>query len=188
MMFRMWLPLVPAIIIEMNQSERGEAELVTYDCSHSRVRYVEVGRLLTDPGTRQAPPDPGLTTRRSPGHKAGPGASWSPGSSGPYGACGRGRAWPVVGADPHRGHHGGGVEPREHHRVRGHRVQVGLVGGPELAGDLGLGLGDVGNAAFDCDHTLGVETADVADRTDSDLCVRVLGKLNGQNCPLTEQH
>ena len=70
------------------------------------------------------------------------------------------------------------MQPGEHHGVRRHRVQVSLVGGPELAGDLSLGLGNVGNAAFYRDDTLGVEAADVADRTDSDLCVGVLGKLN----------
>ena len=70
------------------------------------------------------------------------------------------------------------MEAGEHHGVRRHRVQVSLVGGPQLAGDLSLGLGNVGNAAFYCDHTLGVEAADVADRADSDLCVGVLGKLN----------
>ena len=70
------------------------------------------------------------------------------------------------------------MEAGEHHGVRGHRVQVSLVGGPQLTGDLSLGLGNVGNAAFYCDDTLGVEAADVADRTDSDLCVGVLGKLN----------
>ena len=70
------------------------------------------------------------------------------------------------------------MEAGEHHGVGRHRVQVGLVSGPQLTGDLSLGLGNVGNAAFYRDHTLGVEAADVADRTDSDLCVGVLGKLN----------
>ena len=73
---------------------------------------------------------------------------------------------------------GAGVEARKNHGVRGHRVQVGLVSGPQLTGDLSLGLGNVGNAAFYRDHTLGVEAADVADRTDCDLCVGVLGKSN----------
>ena len=70
---------------------------------------------------------------------------------------------------------GAGVEARKNHGVRGHRVQVGLVSGPQLTGDLSLGPGNVGNAAFYCDHSIGVEAADVADYY---LCVGVLGKSN----------
>ena len=154
--------------------KEGREGCHTYDSSHSRVWYVEVCCLLTDPGPRHSSHRPRLTPRSPGRNKAGP-ACWRPGCS-HWG--GRGRAGPVAGADAHRGHHGGGVEAGEHHGVRRHRVQVGLVCGPQLTGDLSLGLGNVGNAAFYCDDTLGVEAADVADRTDGDLCVGVLGNLN----------
>ena len=81
--------------------------LLTYDGAHSRVRNEEVGILAGNLGRGRA-------------SRAG---EWTR-LVGPVG---------LARPQPHRGHHGGRVQPGEHHRLRGHRLQVHLVGGSQLA-------------------------------------------------------
>ena len=71
MMFRMWLPFVPAI--EMVRPVRANAELrLTDDGADSRVWYVEVSCLLTDSRTSD-PHSSGLASSGSGKEAPGPG-------------------------------------------------------------------------------------------------------------------
>ncbi len=81
--------------------------MLTYDGAYSRVRNEEVGILAGNLGRRRA-------------SRAG---EWTR-LVGPVG---------LARPQPHRRHHGGRVQPGEHHRLRGHRLQVHLVGGSQLA-------------------------------------------------------
>lgn len=66
------------------------------------------------------------------------------------------------------------MQAREHDALRGHRLQIVLVALAQLGTALILRTRHIVNGALDGDDSLKVKTVDVVDRTDGDLCVRVL--------------